>query len=565
MTSPVWTDALRAAAVFALDPHEIGGVLLKARPGPVRDAWLAALGANLAQRPRRIPASITADRLLGGLDLTSTLASGHAVAQKGVLAEADGGVVVLAMAERAEPLTVSALAAALDTGWVSAQREGVSLSSAARFGVVALDEAEDGEPGIAAPLADRLAVHLDLRTLSLGDIADAQDQPVGKSAGATLSNPQIEALCGAALAMGIDSLRAPLLAARVACGAAALAGHSEVDAEDLGFAARLVLAPRALVMPSMDEDDDEQPPPPEPEEQEPSDQPRDSTDANAETEIVLEAALAVLPPDLLARLAEVSKGRGADGRSGAKTLSKRRGRPLPSTAGMPEGGARLDVLATLRSAAPWQKLRGNPAGQRPAIRREDFRIKRHSQRSESALIFAVDASGSAAAQRLAEAKGAIELLLVEAYARRDRIALIAMRGKAGELVLPSTRALAAAKRRLSGLPGGGGTPLASGIDLALATALEAGRRGFTPTLVLLTDGKANIARDGTPGRQQAMEDALGAARRVAQEGVAAILIDTSPRPNRQAEELANAMRARYAPLPRADAASVSAAIRAVAA
>lgn len=565
MTSPVWTDALRAAAVFALDPHEFGGVLLKARPGPVRDAWLAALGANLAQRPRRIPASITADRLLGGLDLTSTLASGHAVAQKGVLAEADGGVVVLAMAERAEPLTVSALAAALDTGWVSAQREGISLSSAARFGVVALDEAEDGEPGIAAPLADRLAVHLDLRTLSLGDIADAQDQPVGKSAGATLSNPQIEALCGAALAMGIDSLRAPLLAARVACGAAALAGHSEVDAEDLGFAARLVLAPRALVMPSMDEDDDEQPPPPEPEEQEPSDQPRDSTDANAETEIVLEAALAVLPPDLLARLAEVSKGRGADGRSGAKTLSKRRGRPLPSTAGMPEGGARLDVLATLRSAAPWQKLRGNPAGQRPAIRREDFRIKRHSQRSESALIFAVDASGSAAAQRLAEAKGAIELLLVEAYARRDRIALIAMRGKAGELVLPSTRALAAAKRRLSGLPGGGGTPLASGIDLALATALEAGRRGFTPTLVLLTDGKANIARDGTPGRQQAMEDALGAARRVAQEGVAAILIDTSPRPNRQAEELANAMRARYAPLPRADAASVSAAIRAVAA
>lgn len=137
------------------------------------------------------------------------------------------------------------------------------------------------------------------------------------------------------------------------------------------------------------------------------------------------------------------------------------------------------------------------------VRRDDLRIRILKQRTETTTVFCVDASGSAALERLAEAKGAVELLLAEAYVRRDRVALVAFRGTGAELVLPPTRSLTRAKRGLSGLPGGGGTPLAAGIDAAVAVALGVRRGGSRPAIVLLTDGRANVARSGEgdgPGR-----------------------------------------------------------------
>ncbi len=141
------------------------------------------------------------------------------------------------------------------------------------------------------------------------------------------------------------------------------------------------------------------------------------------------------------------------------------------------------------------------------MRREDFRVSRFKQRSETTTVFVVDASGSSALHRLAEAKGAVELLLADCYVRRDSVALIAFRGRRAELLLPPTRSLVRAKRSLAGLPGGGGTPLAAGIDAALALADAMRRRGATPVVVPLTDGRANIARDGA-GRARAGADAL---------------------------------------------------------
>ncbi len=118
--------------------------------------------------------------------------------------------------------------------------------------------------------------------------------------------------------------------------------------------------------------------------------------------------------------AQVRKGARRDGKSGASTIARRRGRPLASRPGRLSEG-RLDLLATLKAAVPWQALRtGQRSGARLAIRRGDIHIKRYRERSESLTIFVVDASGSTAAQRLAEAKGAVELLLAECYVRRIR-------------------------------------------------------------------------------------------------------------------------------------------------
>jgi magnesium chelatase subunit D len=196
-------------------------------------------------------------------------------------------------------------------------------------------------------------------------------------------------------------------------------------------------------------------------------------------ELLLEAALASLPPDVLAQLAQSSKTQikgGGQSRSGALRQSRSRGSPLPPRPGLPRQGARLHVLATLGHAAPRQKLRAplpsSPgAASRLAIRAEDFHIHRFAERTQTCLIFAIDASGSAALHRLAEAKGAVELLLAQSYARRDQVCVVGFRGSQAEVLLPPTKSLVRAKRSLAGLPGGGGTPLPHAMKLALDLAL----------------------------------------------------------------------------------------------
>ena len=204
-----------------------------------------------------------------------------------------------------------------------------------------------------------------------------------------------------------------------------------------------------------------------------------------------------------------------------------------------------------------------PAVARPrvSIRREDFRIRRFIEKTGTTVLFVVDASGSSALHRLAEAKGAVELLLAESYARRDRVSLLAFRGSGTELLLPPTRALARAKKVLAALPGGGGTPLAHALDAALEQAMGTKRAGSAPLVVMLTDGRANIARDGTPGRQGAERDALLAGARFAQQQIPALFVDTSTRGEPVARRIADAMRARYVLLPAANAKALGGLVR----
>jgi magnesium chelatase subunit D len=215
---------------------------------------------------------------------------------------------------------------------------------------------------------------------------------------------------------------------------------------------------------------------------------------------------------------------------------------------------------TLRAAAPFQRLRGAEPG-RLALRSEDIRLRRFREKAETCAIFLVDASGSAAAERLAEAKGAVERLLADAYVTRTDVALVAFRGRGADLLLPPTRSLTRAKRALAGLPGGGGTPLAAALQQGLALALAQKAKGRSVQLVAMTDGRANIARDGSEGREGAMADALLLARAVRAAGVPSAVIDISARPRPEARTLADAMGARYLPLPRRDATAVADAVR----
>lgn len=584
--SSPWDDATLAAALFATDPVGLQGVAVRALAGPVRQVWLALLRELLLPETpvRRVPLHISDGRLLGGLDLAATLRAGRPVAERGLLVEAHGGVLILAMAERVAATTAAHLTAALDAGEVRLERDGLTMRSPARFGVVALDEGVDEDERLPNALLDRFALPLDLTAIGTREAIGSLYVPEDVAAARQLL-PQAEAgdeaynaLCGAALGLGVASLRVSVLAMRVARAAAALGGRTAVEEADLAVAARLVLAPRATIVPPADSPEDEeapQPPPPS-EEDEPQSQPDESNDESRQEDkpledVVLEAAQAAIPADLLAQLMQAGQGRSrarSAGKAGMIQQGSLRGRPAGARRGEPRAGVRMNLVETLRAAAPWQRVRRaeSPAREgrpRVEVRAEDFRITRYKQRSETTTIFVVDASGSSALHRLAEAKGGVELLLADCYVRRDRVALIAFRGREAELLLPPTRSLVRAKRSLAGLPGGGGTPLAAGLDAATALADGVRRRGGTPTMILLTDGRANVARDGTGGRARADEDALASARVVRSLELTALLIDPSPPPQPKAERLAQEMGATYLPLPYADARTLSRAVMAV--
>ena len=601
-------DAATIAALFAVDPVGLGGVALRSPACDQRDQWLALLKNLLpAQTPlRRVPLNINDTALLGGLDLGATLQAGKPIALQGLLSQADGGVLILAMAERMSLSAAARFGSVLDTGLVALQRDGLDTSVKAKLGLVALDEGASDDEQMPSALADRLAFRLLMGAQDEDE--EGPDWTAEEVLNARQSLPQVtmdeeavKALCAAALALGIDSLRASVFAVRVARAAAALAGSPSVEEEHIGVAARLVLAPRATRLPPPTPQEDqtedtpeatensENPPPePEPAADRPETENQDQNNTEEDTEddlneapslpdnlaeLVLEAAQAAIPAGLLAslKIGQLQRAKTpTSGSAGALQKNALRGRPVGARKGEPRAGQRINVLETLRAAAPWQKLRQKQhavsAGQkqRIVVRKEDFHVTRFRQSGQTTTVFVVDASGSSALNRLAEAKGAVELLLADCYVRRDSVAVLAFRGQTAELILPPTRSLARAKRSLAGLPGGGGTPLANAIDAAMLLADQLRKKGETPIVVMLTDGKGNIARDGRPGRAQAATDALAAAAEMRLKGFSTLLVDTSPQAQDAAKHLAQVMGAQYLALPYAGANSLNQAVRAVA-
>ncbi len=545
------SDAALAARLLALDPVGLGGAVVRARPGPARDAWLQMLRDAMPDDTpfKRLPSGIADERLLGGLDLGATLAMGAPVASAGLLAEADNGVVIAPMAERLPAETAARIALAQDRGEIAAPFGGARST---RFLLILLDESVEYEQ-VPPVLAERLAIHIDLES----------GQPDHPELPPIAAPDYVEALCAVADALGVASIRGPLLAAKLAQASARLAGRQAVAEPDVALAVRLVLAPRATRLPPAEAEAQPEPPP-----QETPPAEADSGESKTEptldelTELAIAAARAMLPPGILELQAGRARGREAAGKgAGMLRNSPRSGRRAGVRQGPLRNGARLDLVETLKAAAPWQMLRRREAPERTGIlvRRDDFRIKRLVKRAQSTTIFVVDASGSAALARLNEAKGAVELLLAESYVRRDEVALIAFRGETADLLLPPTRSLARAKRALADLPGGGGTPMAAAIEAASLLATGVAAKGRTVTTVLLTDGRANIARapDLIPS-----DDADCAARAFRLLGLKAIFIDTSPRPRPEGARLAAAMGARLVALPRADAATLAATVKA---
>ncbi len=243
----------------------------------------------------------------------------------------------------------------------------------------------------------------------------------------------------------------------------------------------------------------------------------DGTDAVEEPGRIVGVGTAGAPPLLVVP----GRGRGARGRRSAAVGEHGAvvaARPLRSG----EPARDVALAATLRAAAPSQRARGR-RGTKLVVHRDDLRTRVRQGREGNLVIFVVDASASMGARRRMEAvKGAIRALLLDAYQRRDRLALVTFRGREARVALPPTSSIDVADQRLAQLPVGGRTPLAAGLAcagdlLARSAARDALRR---PLLVVLTDGRANV------GGADPREAAHVQARELAGREVASVVVDT---------------------------------------
>ena len=574
-----WFDANLVAILLAINPRGLKGVTVKSQFGPVRDSWLKYLKdltASCGSQILKAPANISADQLKGALDIEASLQRASLVMSKGLLERVEGNLLLLPMVERMDLQAIALISQALD--------EKNTVDAATHFGVVAFDESDNADEAISARLLDRLAFELYLDQFSIADInesleVDAEDIAKARKSlqSVKCSNEYLEVMTKAGFNLGVSSFRANQFALEVAKTLAALRGLAEVGQDEVIDAARLVYTPskRMHINSEMDQADQDSEENQDDQDQDVENQAEDSQNDSESSDhpdqeqpssedledIIVEAVKASIPPQLFHQPKKnLPAGKSAghiSGKSGAIQKNFLSGRPLTSRKGRPQDGRRLDILKSIRAAIPWQRLRGimSSGDQQKTVRTridfrtEDLHIKQYLRRRGAVTIFLVDASGSSATQRLAEAKGALEELLAQCYIRRDEVAMVSMRGAKAEIVLPPTRSLVRAKRNLAALPGGGGTPLAAGFRAVNEMAISLERKGLTPIIVVMSDGKANVNLKGVGGREGAHSDALMAAKELRIKNHRLLFVDTSPKPEILAQELSSAMAAQYFPLP----------------
>ncbi|MBF1132455.1 MAG: VWA domain-containing protein [Dialister invisus] len=574
----------KTAILIVLVNPRAGGLLISG-PRGIGKSTLMRSTQELIERPwRDIPVSVTEDRLFGTIDTEKAIYSGQKKLYPGIINEADQGVLYLDDANLLREDLLDSILNIAEVGAYQLERDGLSLRCDTSFTVIAAINPESGMLSGACLDQFGLFVNVDnihdentrveilKRTISFEkdcasfcNLWKLENEKIKKAIHSAMSllpkvvvsSAMIQLASVYALKAHVSGHRADIYLIEAARALAALAERRYVLPKDLEKAAEFVLPHRMRKnceqeLPQSDElenpdkndiekdqesennnlgDDGEDPSGNHIVEAagNGSDNDESSSDMpefpqGADDEKVDSADLHVILPPLWIQNEKKRFSPKGSGKRNMTRSDERQGRYVK--AGIPKGETHdIAIDATLRAAAPHQKGRQSN-GCAVVIRHEDIRRKEREKRTGNIFLFLVDASGSMGArERMKAVKGVIFKMLADAYQKRDRVGMIAFRRDRAEVLLPITRSIEFAQKKLAALPTGGQTPLAQGLIKAedMLDRLYKQDPLQDPVLILITDGRAtnSLNKNTDPVR-----DALSEAERIGHRHMLAAVIDT---------------------------------------
>lgn len=497
-----------------------------------------------------LPLGATEDRVCGTIDIERALAAGRKAFDPGLLARANRGFLYIDEVNLLEDHLVDLLLDVAVTGINKVEREGVSVEHPASFVLIGSGNPEEGE--LRPQLLDRFGLHAEVTTENYlqnrvdiivrregydrdreafcESFAAAQEQlrkritraraNLGKL---TIARPVLEKIAQLCADLKVDGHRGELTIMRAARALAAFEGRRAVTEEQVKKVSAMALRHR-LRRDALDETATSEqiqqaveevfpnPAPPQPssgngggdtQKQEGPGKsnkqaPRQRATASGSSARPNTADV-LSPPAVEKKSGEVrldehlrtadrkeksiSQSRRTSG--GKAALVQRRGRYTRAVT-FRSSGARIAIDATLRA------LVGLDLSLRVPVDSQALRYKLLKHKQGTLFVFAIDASGSMAANRIARAKSTILKLLRKSYLNRDSVAIVSFHGTTANVDLPPSRSILRARRVLDSLRMGGSTPLALGLVTTIELLELVGNKFGETVVLLFTDGRSNV-------------------------------------------------------------------------